>query len=196
MLLVRHGQSEWNALGRWQGRADPELSDLGREQAWSAAQRLGSVDVIVSSPLLRALGTATIISGSLGVGPVVVEPDLVERDAGEWSGLTRAQIDEAWPGYVAEGRRPPGFEPEDAMRARVLRALARIESEYRGGEVLVLTHGGVIYALEAVHDQPFERVPNLGARWLTHHGDRIALGERLVLVDDELVTTPAQPGQV
>lgn len=207
MLLVRHGQSEWNALGRWQGQADPDLSELGREQAHAAARRLGTVDVIVSSPLVRALATATIISSALGVGPVVVEADLGERDAGEWAGLTRAEIDERWPNYLAEGRRPPGFEPEEDLRARAYAALDRIEAEHRGGEVLVITHSGVIYALEAAHDQQFQRIPNLGARWIHHRGrdasagDRgpgagISLGERLVLVDDDLVTVPAHLGQV
>ena len=105
MLLVRHGQSEWNALGRWQGQADPPLSALGREQARSAVARLGAVDLIVASDLDRALTTAAIMAEGLGVGPVMVEPRLRERSAGEWSGLTRAEIDEQWPGYL--DRAPP-----------------------------------------------------------------------------------------
>ena len=84
LLLVRHGQSEWNAVGRWQGKADPELTDFGRQQAFHAAQRIGSVDVIVASPLVRAFETAQIISSQIGVGPIVIDPDLMERDAGEW----------------------------------------------------------------------------------------------------------------
>jgi len=98
MLLARHGQSEWNALGRWQGQADPPLSELGRQQARAAADRLGTVDAIVSSDLERALATAAIIAEVLGVGPVLVEPRLRERSAGEWSGLTRDEIEADWPG--------------------------------------------------------------------------------------------------
>ena len=86
VLLVRHGQSEWNADGRWQGQADPPLTDLGRHQALHAARNLGVVDAIVASDLQRASETALIIAGELGVGPLVLEPDLRERDAGEWSG--------------------------------------------------------------------------------------------------------------
>jgi len=193
MLLVRHGQSEWNALGRWQGQADPPLSDLGVQQAFTASQRLGTVDVIVSSDLERAMHTAQIISGQLGVGPVVVEPRLRERHAGEWSGLTRAEIDERWPGYLDEHRRPPGYEPDEELLARTVEALHDIEREYRGGEVLVVAHGGVVYALEKEHGLDFERLANLGARWLTHDGERIRLGERIILVDDDDITSvPAQ----
>src|SRR4029078_7240591 len=85
VLLARHGQSEWNAVGRWQGQADPPLSDLGRKQALVAADRIGTVDVIVSSDLERAVQTAFIISEALGVGPVITNELLRERDAGEWS---------------------------------------------------------------------------------------------------------------
>src|SRR3546814_14677380 len=66
VLLVRHGQSEWNATGRWQGQADPPLTDLGRAQAHHAARSLGVVDAIVASDLQRAADTAPIISGELG----------------------------------------------------------------------------------------------------------------------------------
>ena len=192
MLLVRHGQSEWNATGRWQGGADPDLTELGRQQAFHAAARIGTVDVIIASPLIRALETAQIISGQIGVGPVVVEPGLAERDAGEWEGLTRAEIEQDWPGYLGHDRWPPGYEGHDQLMTRTIDALARIEAEYRGAELLVLTHGGVIGALERDGGLPWERMPNLGARRLIHHGDRFAIGERLVLVDDDELTIPTQ----
>ncbi len=189
ILVTRHGQSTWNASGRWQGQANPPLSDLGRRQAAMAAERLGTVDLIVSSDLDRALHTATIISEALGVGPVVVEPGLRERDAGEWSGLSRHEIEQAWPGYLDAHRRPPGFEGDEPFLTRIHEALAAIEVEYRGAELLVVSHGGVVYALEREQDIPHEHLPNLGARWLTHHGDRVVLGERILLVDDDHVTT-------
>ena len=187
LLLLRHGQSEWNAAGRWQGQADPPLSDLGREQAFAAAQKLGTVDAIVSSDLERAMHTAQIISGQLGVGPVVIEPLLRERHAGEWSGLTTVEIEEQFPGFLERGDRPPGFESDDSLLARTHAALANIEAEYRGGEVLVVAHGGLVYALEREHlpDAPRDRLPNLAGVWLTHDGTRLALGERLVLIDED-----------
>lgn len=193
ILLVRHGQSEWNAQGRWQGHADPPLSDLGRQQAFSAAQRVGSVDVIVASDLQRALHTAHIIAEQIGVGPVIVEPLFRERDAGEWSGLTRAEIDERYPGYLEQRRRPDSIESDESLRARTAEALANVEREYRGAEVLVIAHGGLVYELEREQGLPFERLANLAGRSLVHHGDHVQLLERIVLVDDEHITTvPAQ----
>ena len=193
MLVARHGQSEWNAVGRWQGQADTPLSDRGRDQARVAADRLGTVDVIVASDLQRATETAAIISRALGVGPVVVEGRLRERDAGEWSGLTRAEIERDWPGFLEAGRLPPGFEPAEALRARVRAGLDAVAEAYAGAEVLVISHGGVIYGIEAEHGLDHERIPNLGARQIVHHGDRLALGERVLLVDDEgLRSVPGQ----
>ena len=193
MLLVRHGQSEWNALGRWQGQADPSLSDLGRQQSLSAAGRLGSVDVIVSSDLQRAAETASIISAQIGVGPVILEPGLRERDCGAWSGLTDDQIEAGWPGYRATKQRPEGWEADSDLLIRACAALDRIAAEYDGADVLVLTHGGVVYTLEALHGIPFERLPNLGGRHLVHGGTRLTLGDRVLLVDDEDITNvPAQ----
>jgi len=195
MLLVRHGQSEWNALGRWQGQADVPLSELGRRQARVAASVIGTVDIIVASDLERAAHTAAIIGETIGVGPVMIEPLLRERDAGEWSGLTRKEIDAGWPGYVDDHKRPPGFEPEDAFLERTHAGLVNVHTEYEGADVLIVTHGGVIYAFEREAGLPFQRLPNLGARQITHRGDGIDLGERLDLVADEDAEDPqAGPG--
>ncbi len=191
ILLVRHGQSEWNALGRWQGQEDPPLSDLGRLQANAAADRVGSVDLIVASDLGRAVETAGIVAEQLGVGPVLVDPRLRERHAGEWQGLTKDEIESAWPGYLDATRRPPGFEPTEPFLERVHGALDHLHREYAGAEILVVSHGGVIYVVEESHGLGFVRVPNLGGRHLTHHGERgVVLGERVELVDDELAFLP------
>jgi broad specificity phosphatase PhoE len=193
LLLVRHGQSEWNAAGRWQGQADPPLTPLGRAQAVAAARRVGAVDLVVTSDLLRAGETAGVIAAQLGVGPVVIEGDLRETGAGEWTGLTKAEIEAAWPGYLERRDRPPGFEDRAAFRSRVQAALGRIVEGYRGATVLVVTHGGVIYDVEDHLGAPFERVPNLGGRHLAHVEGAFLLGERVVLVeDDDLRTVPSQ----
>jgi len=163
VLLVRHGQSEWNALGRWQGQADPPLSDIGREQARAAARSLGALDAIFASDLQRAAETAAIISAELGVGPVVIDERLRERDAGEWSGLTRGEIEERYPGWLdstsnkhtafasGEGvRRPPGWESDASVLARALEAIVAIEGAVGDGDVLAVTHGGLIYTVEQI----------------------------------------------
>jgi broad specificity phosphatase PhoE len=195
ILLVRHGQSVWNAAGRWQGQADPPLTDVGRAQAASAARSLGALDAIFASDLQRALETAVIISGDLGVGPVIVEPDLKERDAGEWSGLTRDEINERYPGYLNAdrhqvlgpsgelARRPPGWESDEHLLARALGALHRIAEAVGDGEVLAVSHGGLIYVVEHHLGAPaFERLANGGGRWVDIDGGRPRLGERVILV--------------
>jgi probable phosphoglycerate mutase len=192
VLLARHGQSEWNALGRWQGQADPPLSDLGRLQAREAARSIGAVDAVWASDLQRAVETATIIAGEIGVGPVVVDPDLRERDAGEFSGLTRAEIEERFPGYLAAERRPPSWEPDDALLARALGALRRIAAALPGGDVLVVTHGGLVYTIEAHLGAGFERLANAEGRWLEVDGERLRLGDRLLLADPQDTTVPNQ----
>ncbi|MGI9596711.1 MAG: histidine phosphatase family protein, partial [Acidimicrobiales bacterium] len=120
MLVIRHGQSTWNEQHRWQGQADPPLSDFGREQAGAAAKSIGNVDVIVSSPQIRAAETASIISAIIGVGPVQIVDGLQERSAGLWSGLTRTEIDEEWPGWVDGEQRPEGWEYDDVLVPRVM----------------------------------------------------------------------------
>jgi broad specificity phosphatase PhoE len=221
VLLVRHGQSEWNAEGRWQGQADPALTDLGRQQALHAARNLGVVDAIVASDLQRASETGLILSNELGVGPLVIEPDLRERDAGEWSGLTRAEIDRDWPGYLdapppertasfgsgpasdaradaarSDGppRRPPSWEDDASVLARATAALGRIHDLAPRGEVIAVTHGGLVYVVEGQLGAPFERLPNLAGRWIDvgPGGELRALGDRVVLVPDDEVTVPKQ----
>lgn len=194
-LLVRHGESEWNAVGRWQGQADPPLSRTGREQAWRAAQSIGAVDAIVSSTLQRAYETARIIGDAIGVGPVILEPDLMERHAGEWEGLTRTEIEAQWPGYLGDKKRPPSYETDEPLLVRVHEGLARIRAEVPGDDILVVTHGGVINALEASFGLDWQRVPNCGARWFVWDGAHFRLGDRLQLVDDAHATVQ-QPGQL
>ena len=195
ILLVRHGESEWNAAGRWQGQADPSLTERGRQQAAHAAGAIGTIDAIVASDLERALVTAQIIAGELGLDPVYVDEDLRERDAGEWSGLTRAEIHAQWPGFLADDsaatvgrvsragdRRPPGWESDDHLWERVHRALLGIAAMTSDGDVLAVTHGGVVYVTEEHLGDPGGRLANLGGRWVEVDGERITLGDRVVLI--------------
>ena len=191
VLIVRHGQSEWNALGRWQGQADPPLTELGRHQAAHAAQRVGAVDAVVASDLERARTTAEIIAELVGIGPVLVEAGLRERDAGEWQGLTKPEIAEGWPGYLDDRRRPPGFEPDEGFQARIFAGLDRVRARVPAGDVLVVAHAGVVYQAEAVLGAAFEALPNLGGRWVEAEGDGPwRLGERVVLVEADEITVP------
>jgi broad specificity phosphatase PhoE len=191
LLLVRHGESEWNAIGKWQGWADPPLTELGLRQAAVAARAVGAVDAIVSSDLQRAQATAEVIAGELGVGPVVPDAALRERDAGPWTGLTRREIHDQWPGYLDSDKRPDGYEGDDALLDRVLPALRTLEAA--GSAVLVVTHGGVIGAVERSLGLEHARTPNLGGRVVDVVGGRLTAGESLMLVDEHDVHVTAPP---
>jgi broad specificity phosphatase PhoE len=191
LLLVRHGESEWNAVGRWQGWADPPLSELGERQAAVASRAVGAVDAVVSSDLQRARRTAEIIAGEIGVGPVVVDSALRERDAGPWTGFTRAEIEVEWPGFLASGKRPDGFEDDEALLDRVIPIVHTLE--HAGSAVLVVTHGGVIGAVERWLGAEHMRTPNLGGRVIEVDGGHARLGEPLLLVDEHDVHVTAPP---
>ena len=161
-LMLRHGQSEWNALGRWQGQADIELTDLGYEQARRAADKLGSFDAVASSDLRRARITATVISDALGLGLLPADTRFRETDVGEWQGLTHDQIERQWPGYLGAHRRPPGFEPDESIVDRVSSALADLARSFPGGEVLVIAHAGVLRVMRRHLGVVDSRIANLG----------------------------------
>jgi broad specificity phosphatase PhoE len=192
VLLTRHGQSEWNALGRWQGQADPPLSDLGRRQAHEAARALGAIDGIWASDLRRAAETAVVIGEDMGVGPVVLDPDLRERDAGEWTGLTRAEIEQRYPGFLPDGRRPPGWESDELLLDRAQRTMRRIADAAPGGEVLVVTHAGVVFAVERHLGLDHTRLANVEGRWVTVAHGGLRLGDRMLLAEPQDVTVPRQ----
>jgi len=193
ILLVRHGQSVWNADGRWQGQADPPLSDVGVDQAAAAADsdEVVGVDALYSSDLERARHTAELLGVRLGLVPVV-DVRLRERHAGDWQGRTRAEIEDGWPGYLRSGRRPEGYEADDSVLARVLDVLTTIASGDHA-DVLVVTHGGVVRTVERhLGGEADGLIPNLGGRWLHHDGEAVTLGDRVVLLDPEQVTRPQQ----
>lgn len=195
--MVRHGQSEWNAEGRWQGQADIPLTDLGRAQARAATKRIGSFDMIAASPLLRASETAAIIAAAIGMGPVIAVPKLVERSAGEWSGLTRTDIHRDWPGYLEADKRPPGYENDADLGARLDEGLREVANMLGDGEALVVGHGGLIYLLEDRAGLRRGRIGNVGALWLDVADDgTIMVGDRVELLDDEDELKSAQTSDI
>ena len=186
LLIIRHGQSEWNALGRWQGQADPPLTDVGENQAKKATKKLGLFDSIVSSPLQRAKNTASIISEITGVGPVTTEVGLIERDAGPWQGLTRIEIEKGWPGFLDSGQRPDGYEPNPDLLLRIFAVLRRISKNSRiSDSILIVSHAGIVHALENLLDQPSMKVPNLGGRWVEFVEDELTMGKKVSLTTED-----------
>ena len=190
LLVVRHAESVWNRDGRWQGQADPPLSSVGAAQARAAAAALGSIDCIVSSDLERARSTAEIIADALGAGPVIVDDRWRERDVGLWQGLTVDEIERDYPGALASGHRPPGWESSQSMLDRILTAVGYAATRASSGDVLVVSHAGVVYTLEAHFGCEFERIANLGGRRFQVQSGEVRLQERIALTGDGACLRP------
>lgn len=141
LLLVRHGETDWNAEGRLQGHTDRPLSEYGRSQASRLAADLEGEDVeaIYSSDLARARETAEIVGERIGL-PVVLDPGLREKDWGNWEGLTAVERDRVE--FVGEST--------EAHQERMLQALQRIAERHPAGRVLVVTHGGSMRRVQTV----------------------------------------------
>jgi len=143
ILLARHGETDWNRDGRFQGWADPPLNAAGRAQARALADQLRDTpfDAAYSSDLRRAHETAQIVAAAHGVD-VVTDPGLREIDVGSWSGLTRAEIEERFPGADQHDG-----ETREQHLTRVLETVERIARSHRGGRILIVSHGGSLRAL-------------------------------------------------
>ena len=136
-----------SAERRFAGRGDIPLTSAGVAQAAAVAERLadrGGIDVVVTSPLLRALRTAEAVAHAVGV-PLTVDPDLVETDFGDWEGLTFGEVVARWPDEMEAWRAdvsaaPPGGESFAAVAKRVDVALDRLLTERKGQTVVVVSH--------------------------------------------------------
>jgi 2,3-bisphosphoglycerate-dependent phosphoglycerate mutase len=162
IVLVRHGETDWNRDNRFQGHADPPLNDTGRAQARALASELRSrrFAAAYTSPLRRAAETAAILADALHFEPRL-DASLMEVDVGSWSGLTRTEVEERFPlGYARWLEYGHGWddgETYDELGARVVSGLTRIGREHDGGDVLAVTHGGPIRsALAAAERVPFD----------------------------------------
>jgi probable phosphoglycerate mutase len=147
-ILLRHGDTRLSPEHRFSGQRDLPLSATGMRQAQAAACRLAAtgvpIDVVVSSPLLRAVTTAAFVTDKLGL-TMVIDDDLRETDFGEWEGCTLAEIQQRWPDVAAAWRRdpeqaPPGGESFADTARRVNRACDRLLRDHGGQTVLVVSH--------------------------------------------------------
>jgi probable phosphoglycerate mutase len=154
LFLVRHGESTWNWERRVQGQHDPPLSRRGKQQARELATRLGGHPVAgyYSSDLRRAQETAEPLTESLGREPTLL-PGLREIALGQWEGKTREELQAEFPAeWQAWSERPswdivPGGEGAQPFEHRVLATLAEIQAAHPIGDVICVTHGGVIQVL-------------------------------------------------
>jgi broad specificity phosphatase PhoE len=181
LYLVRHGETDWNAAGRWQGHTDIALNETGREQARVAAERLRHVALagIVSSDLSRARETAEIIAATLGLEIAFFDATLRERAFGPFEGLTGDECvrlhPREWRAWREEQIAPEGGEDRRTLAARVAVGIRRAAQEVARGDAaaLVVTHGGALRAAvaEALGAQP-PPVAN-GAIWRAEWDERI-----------------------
>ncbi|MGY1708276.1 histidine phosphatase family protein [Geodermatophilus sp. SYSU D00758] len=149
LLVWRHGRTEWNATGRFQGQLDPPLDAQGRRQAAAAAAHLAAdglpadATVVVSSDLDRARSTATALTEALGV-PLRLDPRLREHGMGSWEGLTRQEVADRYPEQYADwlaGHPVRGRGGEDVAEVP-RRALAALRDLPEAQVAVVVTHGG------------------------------------------------------
>ena len=154
VCLVRHGVTPWNTAARLQGQRDIPLSPEGVRQAERAGQALSQRiaelgrqrwDALYTSPLQRAAQTAQGVARWIGLTPRV-DKDLIERSWGAIEGLTREEAETAFPDWQRFPERVAGLEPEEALRARAVAAIERLELAHRGEAIVVVSHGAFIHA--------------------------------------------------
>ncbi len=153
LILVRHGETAWNRVGRWQGHADIPLSDEGRSQAQRLGERLRRegqrFDHLYASDLHRAFDTATMIGAALqlSVHPLI---ELREMHVGAWSGMTSAEVRERhpdqWECYARgeDGPRGGHGETQAELEARVIGIIEDLVRRHPGERLLLVTHGGPV----------------------------------------------------
>ena len=143
IYLVRHGQTDWNVEGRYQGRMDIDINEKGIEQAKIMRDALAEVefDKVISSPLKRAIQTAQIISQFDNVGDIIIDERIIERCNGELEGKLKTEIpqnidfNDPNTGY--------GIETITDFRMRIKDFCDELKNNYKDEDVLVVTHGGV-----------------------------------------------------
>jgi phosphoserine phosphatase len=156
IFLVRHGETEWNRIGRFQGRNDQPLNEKGRRQAQALAEALRNENFIAlyASPLPRSLETAGFIKSFHSAAPLIEEPRLVEMDLGEFEGMEgrlwmveHKDFVEAWaknPGAV----RMPGGENLEEVQFRAVEALKAVTARHEAGSTLLLcSHNFVLLTI-------------------------------------------------
>ena len=156
-FLVRHGETEWNRLRKIQGISDIPLNDTGRSQAAALGDILSKhrFDLIVSSPLSRALETAQIVARKLGMPAPLVIQDLVERNYGEAEGSSGLELDTLYP----PGTEIPGREDRADVTKRVVRTIHDLAIRHPEADILAVAHGAVIrcvvdYAAPGEYSEP------------------------------------------
>ncbi|MDT1120901.1 histidine phosphatase family protein [Bacillus altitudinis] len=143
ICLVRHGETDWNAAKRIQGRTDIPLNDTGKWQAEQTGLYLKDAhwDVVISSPLSRAKETAHLILQHVHA-PLVIMDDFIERDYGDAEGMSFEERQKLFP-----NKQYPNMEPLSALQDRMLEGIEKVRATYPDQRVLIVAHGAAIHAL-------------------------------------------------
>lgn len=181
LYLARHGETDWNVAGRWQGHTDVPLNETGRAQARALVPllRVVGVGAAVSSDLSRARETAGIAAAGLGVAVAYSDTALRERSFGLFEGLTREECaerhPEAWRAWLEERRAPSGAESQEQVAARVVAAVERVARQVANEvlSALVVTHGGALRALVAAVTGQMPPLVKNGDVWRVTWHDRL-----------------------
>lgn len=148
LILVRHGQTEWNRIERFRGRADVPLNEAGVAQAVATGQRVAQEwkpAAVYSSPLSRAVRTAEAIAANFGLSVQVLE-GLADINYGEWQGLTDEEVRQRWPEQWElwyshpEIVNIPGGETLAALRSRAMTTVASVAAQHVGQTVVLVGH--------------------------------------------------------
>lgn len=158
ILITRHGQTEWNVLKKVQGKADIDLNDNGKNQAELTAKKLEleKIDLIISSPLKRALQTAEIINQSKNI-QIIIDERISERDFGEFEGKETADFnfEEFW--SYKENKEYERAENIKDFFDRIYKFLDEIKETYKNKRILIVTHGGVSIPMKCY----FSEIPDM-----------------------------------
>lgn len=152
VILIRHGQTAWNAAGRWQGHSDIPLNDTGRSQAQLLAQRLKKWELtaLYTSDLSRAAETAAIIGQALALEPLQMSA-WRERFCGDFEGLTNSEIAERFPEQWAKLQQGhldlPNGETTPKLLGRIMPAFEALLASHQGQRFAIVSHGGVLRVL-------------------------------------------------
>ncbi|GAB3690100.1 bifunctional RNase H/acid phosphatase [Corynebacterium nasicanis] len=167
-VLLRHGQTAMSAAKQYSGHSDPELTDLGHEQARAAARALrerGDIDVIVSSPLTRCRQTAAAVAEELGLEVEIIDT-LIEQDFGAWEGKTfeeahalNPQQHDEW--LADPSIAPPGGESLQKLHSRIRNTRRELQQRYEGQTVLVVSH---VSPIKSFVRQTIDAGPHVVAR--------------------------------
>jgi broad specificity phosphatase PhoE len=196
-LLLRHAETASNERGVWHSSKDESISPAARKATEAGSKRLDQIidasqAEIITSDFRRALDTAEIIRAGLGMGPLVLEPLLRERDMGSWAGKSPLEVDRSSPGILAAWEAgsllgPPGGETDQEVATRGLYSLRRYAAR-KGSVTLAITHAGVLRSINGLLTGRRSPVPHLGGYYLSLGSDgRFSMGHKIVLGDPDVV---------